>query len=192
VTRSLRPAGRFVATLAIVALVAWLGYRDEYLGPVLVPLRQLTAQAAVALVQSIGLDAVRVGTVLQHPGGFAYEISRGCMGVIPALILTAGVLAWPGQGSRQAIALLVAVPLLLGLNLIRLGHLFYLGVHRPEVFRFAHEVAREGALVAVVFLLWLGATAWAGIPLRTANARSTVLPFNLSGGPRQENQESSG
>lgn len=161
-TRSPSPAGRFVATLAVVAFVAWFGYRDEYLGPVLVPLRQLTAQAALALAQSLGLDAVRVGTVVQHPGGFAYEISRGCMGVIPALILGVGVLAWPGVGSRKAIALLVGIPLLLGLNLIRLGHLFYLGVRRPDQFHFAHEVGWEAVVVLAVFGLWLGATSWAG------------------------------
>jgi exosortase/archaeosortase family protein len=164
VTRSPQPAGRFVATLAIVAFVAWLGYRDEYLGPVLVPLRQLTARAALAVVQTIGIDAMRVGTVVQHPSGFAYDISRGCMGVIPALILAAGVLTWPGVGNRKAIALLVGIPLLIGLNLVRLGHLFYLGVRRPDHFHFAHEVGWEAAVVLAVFGLWFGATSWAGSP----------------------------
>jgi exosortase/archaeosortase family protein len=171
-TRSLQPAGRFIATLAIVALAAWLGYRDEYLGPLLVPLRQLTAQAALVLVQSIGLDAMRVGTVVQHPGGFAYEISRGCMGVIPALILGVGVLAWPGVGARKAIALVVGIPLLLGLNLIRLGHLFYLGVRQPDHFHFAHEVGWQAAVVVAVFGLWFGATFWAGTTPRTGRADS--------------------
>ncbi len=157
------PAVRFIAILAAFAVAAWLGYRDEYLGGVLVPLRQLTAQAALMVIQAIGLDAARDGVVIRHAGGFAYEISRGCMGVIPALFLAVGVLAWPGESRRKLAALLVGIPFLLGLNLARLAHLFFLGVRRPGQFGFAHEVGWEAAMVIAVFGLWLGLTAWAGM-----------------------------
>ena len=157
------PVVKFVAILATFVLAALLGYRDEYLGPVLVPLRTLTAQAALTLIRGVGLDGVRQGTIISNSSGFAYEISRGCTGVIPALLLAVAVLAWPGAGSRKLIALALGIPLLLGLNLIRLVHLFYLGVRRPEFFSFAHEVVWEATIVLAVFALWLGLTRWTGL-----------------------------
>jgi exosortase/archaeosortase family protein len=163
VLRPAMPAVRFAGIMACFTVLALLGYRDVYLGPVLLPLRTLTAQAALALIQAIGLEAMREGAVIRHAAGFAYEISRGCMGVIPALFLAVGVTAWPGDRWRKSVALLLGIPLLIGLNLVRLVHLFYLGLRRPESFRFAHEVAWEGAIVLAVFCLWLGLTRWTGV-----------------------------
>jgi exosortase H (IPTLxxWG-CTERM-specific) len=174
--------------MAGFVLVAVLGYRDEYLGPVLVPLRAATAEMALTLIRSIGLDAVRNGTVISHTAGFAYEISRGCTGVIPALLLAVGVLAWPGAGSRKLLAVVLGIPLLLELNLIRLVHLFYLGVRRPELFGVAHEVIWEAVMVLAVFALWLGFTRWTGsasgpgpLALRAARAPAAASKRRLLG-----------
>ncbi|HEY7683667.1 MAG TPA: exosortase H [Gemmatimonadales bacterium] len=171
-----RPGGpelRFILTLAGFALVAVLGYRDEYLGPVLVPLRTLTADLTLTLIRALGLDAVRHGTVISHSAGFAYQISRGCTGVIPALLLAVGVLAWPGVGRRKLFAVALGVPLVLGLNQVRLVHLFYMGVRRPELFGFAHEVLWETVMVSAVFGLWLGFTRWTGAPAERRGGTST-------------------
>jgi exosortase/archaeosortase family protein len=167
------PAVRFAGILAGFTVAALLGYRDEHLGPVLLPLRTLTAEAALTLIQAVGLEATREGTAIRHAAGFAFEISRGCMGLIPALFLAVGVMAWPGERRRKLLALLAGIPLLLGLNLVRLAHLFYLGVRRPESFRFAHEAAWEGAMVVAVFCLWLGLTQWTGVSPGPGTSRAT-------------------
>jgi exosortase/archaeosortase family protein len=147
---------------------------------------------ALTLIRSLGLDAVRDGTVISHSAGFAYEISRGCTGVIPALLLAVGVLAWPGAGSRKLLAALLGILLLLGLNLIRLVHLFYLGVRRPELFGIAHEVIWQAVLVLTVFALWLGFTRWTGSAMgaepfahraaRALRIQAWVPPKSVTGG----------
>ncbi len=111
------------------------------------------------MVQGIGIDAFREVSALYGPGGFAYEISRGCLGLVPAAFLIVGVLAYPGERRRKLRALVVGVPLLFVLNLMRLVHLFYLGVYRPDLFPLAHQVVWQGAIIAAVFLFWLAATA---------------------------------
>ncbi len=154
--RGLRLGLSLAALVVAVALV----FRDEVLGPYLVPLRGLTAQTTLALIRLAGMDAVREASALYHSGGFAYEISRGCMGLVPVAFFVVALLAYGGRTQRGLVALAVGVPALLGLNLIRLTHLFYLGVYRPEWFHLSHEVLWQGAMVLAVLALWLASVAW--------------------------------
>ena len=157
---------RFVSIVATFAVAVSVLFRDEIVGPFVLPLRLLTARAVLVLIRGVGIDAFREATALYHPGGFAYDLSRGCLGLIPAGFLIVGVLAYPSEGRRKLLALVVGVPVLFALNLVRLVHLFYLGVHDPDLFRPAHELIWQALIVVVVFLLWLGATGHfaSGIP----------------------------
>ncbi len=168
---------RAAVSLTIFVGVVLLVFRDEVLGPALVPLRIATARTVLGLIRLAGMAAVREASAIYHPGGFAYEISRGCIGLVPAGILTVTTLAHPGQLRRKMQALAVAIPLLLGLNLLRLLHLFYLGVNQPELFHLAHQVLWQAAIVLAVFTLWLGATRWIeAVPRSTLHDRSTAIP----------------
>ncbi|UCF20196.1 MAG: hypothetical protein JSU87_01955 [Gemmatimonadota bacterium] len=164
--------GRFVLSLAVFAGVVPLIFRDEVMGPVLLSLRVLTARATLTLIHWIGLEAVREASAIYHPGGFAYQISRGCMGLVPAALLGVAVLAYPGELRRKLAALAVTLPLLFGLNFVRLVHLFYLGVNRPGLFHLAHTVLWQAAIVLGVFTAWLACIAW-------LEARSSTAPLGL-------------
>lgn len=152
---------RFVLALLTLAGVMLLIYRDEIVGPAVMPLRVLTAKTVLMLLHGFGIDAVREASAIYHSGGFAFEISRGCMALIPALFLGAGIAAYPGGLRVKFVGWVVAIPLLLILNFTRLVHLFYLGVYRPEVFELAHRVIWEGAIVLAVIALWLAWVVWA-------------------------------
>jgi exosortase H (IPTLxxWG-CTERM-specific) len=149
---------RFILTLALFAGAVLVGFRDEVVGPALLPLRVLTARVALALIHVAGMEAVREATAIFHPSGFAYQISRGCMGLVPAAFFAVSVIAYPISVSRKALAMVVGLPVLFALNMVRLVHLFYLGVHRPDLFHLAHQVLWQGGIIAVVFLMWLLAT----------------------------------
>jgi exosortase/archaeosortase family protein len=162
---------RFVSIVATFAVAVALVFRDEVVGPIVLPLRVLTARVVLVLVHGAGLDAVREVSALYHPGGFAYEISRGCLGLVPVAFLVVGVLAYPGERHRKLWALIIGVPALFALNLVRLVHLFYLGVNRPDLFPLAHQVAWQAAIVTAVFVFWLAATGYleiSGRPSRSA------------------------
>jgi exosortase/archaeosortase family protein len=149
---------RFALVLAAFAAAAALLFREEIVGPLVVPLRVLTARGALALIQLSGMEAVREASAIYHPGGFAYEMSRGCIGLVPAGFLIVGVLAYPGPLKNKVTALILAVPLLFAVNMTRLVHLFYLGVHRADLFHVAHRVVWQIVIVLAVFTLWLAAT----------------------------------
>ena len=152
---------RFVLALLSLAAVMLLVYRDEIVGPVVMPLRVLTAKTVLLLLQGLGVEAVREASAIYHSGGFAFEISRGCMALVPALFLGAGIAAYPGSRRVKLVGWVAAIPLLLMLNFARLVHLFYLGVYRPEIFELAHRVLWESAIILAVIVLWLAWVVWA-------------------------------
>ncbi len=151
---------RFAVVMAVFAGVVLLTYREHMLGLVLVPLATVTAQMTVALLHWLSMEAARVATVISHPDGFAYEIYYRCTGFLPVAFLTASILASPGPLRRKCVGLAVGVPILIGLNLARLAHLFYLGVHHPAAFHFSHGVLWEGLFILATLGLWLGWTRW--------------------------------
>jgi exosortase/archaeosortase family protein len=154
-TRS-RPAGRFLASVAVLTGLFLLAYREELLGRLLAPVSLLTAASAAELLEWLGFEVVRSFCVLAHPGGFAYEVYYRCTGVLPAAIFTLCLAAYPAPLKYKALGIACGVPLLLALNLVRLVHLFYLGVSSPKLFSLAHGILWEVVLIgATLGLFWL-------------------------------------
>ena len=52
------------------------------------------------------------------------------------------------------------VPILILLNLARLVHLFYIGVYRPDLFKFFHERLWDNCLILCIIILWLSWLRW--------------------------------
>ena len=123
------------------------------LAEILAPLTHSTARATQLLLGAIGIESGRAANVLFHEDGFAYEIHYRCVGLVPiAALVIMRLLNQPrmvGMMRRLAFGALGLV----FLNLVRLTHLFYLGVIRPDAFDFAHVVVWRFILVAAVILL---------------------------------------
>ncbi len=152
---------RFVAVMAGFVAAVLLLYRESIIGPLFIPLRVLTARMTLAVLHLVGMDGVRIGTVLYHPDGFGYQISHGCTGFLPAAFLAVGMLAYPASARHRAIGIAVGIPLLGALNLFRLVHLYVIGVVAPAWFDVAHEVVWDAVVVCAIFFVWLGWTFWA-------------------------------
>ena len=155
------------SALRLAAALVWLGVivlaRGWTGAPVrlLDPLAGLVASVTQGALHAIGIAAERAGTVLFVPGGFAYDITIGCTGLLPAAVLAVAILASPGTWGAKQRGLVVGVPLLLTVNLLRLVHLFYLGIHAPHHFVLAHTLLWEGTMVLCAFVSWLLWTRWA-------------------------------
>jgi exosortase/archaeosortase family protein len=156
-----RPRLRFALVLLSFIVLVWLVFRDEVMGPVLVPLKTLTAQVTVALIHLAGMDAIREASSVYHPGGFAYEISRGCTGFVGAALLAVAIAAYPSGRRNRLVGVALCVPLFIGINITRLVHLFYIGVYQPKIFHLFHEVLWEGGMMLAVFGMWLLWVLWA-------------------------------
>src|SRR2546421_10087198 len=63
---------RFLAFMAVFTGFVFLLYREELVGPSLVPLTLWTARTTVLLLHWLGIEAVQAATVISHPEGFAY------------------------------------------------------------------------------------------------------------------------
>jgi exosortase/archaeosortase family protein len=119
----------------------------------------------------LGVPVSQYADSLYVPGGFGYVVVIGCTGVVPAAVLAIAVLASPATAATRALGLVVGVPLVLLLNLLRLVHLFYLGVHDPQTFGLAHEVLWEWALVVSTVGIWFWWWKWA------SQLRERTTPF---------------
>jgi exosortase/archaeosortase family protein len=156
-----RPEGRFIAVAAILTALFLLAYRDELLGRLLFPLAESTATAAARLLHLLGMEAVQAGTRIEHPSGFACEIYYRCTGVLPAALFAILTIAGTAPFAKKCAGLAAGIPALLCLNLVRLVHLFYVGVHCPEAFDFTHRVLWEMLLFAATFACWWIWLRWA-------------------------------
>lgn len=155
---------RFAVVFAAFAVAVFLTYREEFLGRWLKDLATLTASACLWTLERLNISAVQKGTVISHAGGFAYEIYYRCTGFLPACCLAVSILAYPGNWQRKLIGLALGIPLVFLLNLVRLVHLFVIGVSRPEWFEFVHGSAWEGAMILAVAGLWGAWREWVWAP----------------------------
>ena len=160
-------ARRYALILSAVGLALWIGFREETLGALLLLWRIEVARAALTLIHWTGMAAARDAAVIFHPGGFAYEISRGCTGLVPAALFATAVAAYPrAAGWKKLAGVALGVPLWLVLNLVRLAHLYYLGVYRPQWFGVAHEIVWSGMTILAILGLWAAWARWAD-PVRS-------------------------
>jgi exosortase/archaeosortase family protein len=145
---------RLALCLAALGALTFLGYRESVLGPPLAGLCALTARAVLVALQMLGVPATLDGTILSHPGGFTCEIYYRCTGFLPVVCLTVAIWASRGRGLRKLAGIALGVPLLLALNLLRVVHVFLVGVTRPDLFELVHGVVWEAAIVAAVIGFW--------------------------------------
>jgi exosortase/archaeosortase family protein len=171
----LGPAARLAAVLAWLLVIGLARWRPGAPVRVFGWFTALVASVVQSLLGLSGIEASRAGAFLYVPGSFRYEIALGCTGLLPVAVLIVAILASPGSGAAKRRGVLVAVPVVLAVNLLRLVHLFYVGVHSPGLFALAHSVLWEGAMVLVTFAAWLVWMRWAD-GLRRPRAVSAAGP----------------
>ncbi len=115
------------------------------------PVNQLLAQTVEYLLVRMDMAVTRTGTVLMHPEGFGYRIDYVCSGFRPAALITVTILVARATWAQRIAGILLALAFVEALNVGRLVHLFWLGVHQPEAFFVAHRVVWN--VVAVVAVL---------------------------------------
>lgn len=150
------PRLRFVLTMTLFGVALWMIFREEIMGPILTPLRALTAEGTLRLIHLTGLDAVRHANFVFHSSGFGIEITRGCTGFAGAAVLTAGIWAYPSATNHSRVfGTLLGVAVFAFINLVRMTHLYHLGVANSPWFHLAHETFWQVGMMLTTFCLWL-------------------------------------
>ena len=94
--------------------------------------------------------------------GFAVSIEAGCNGVEAAIVLIAGIVAFPASIQHKVIAILAGFLFVQALNIVRIISLFYLGQWNYTVFEWFHLylwpvlIMLDVLVVFAIYLQWLG------------------------------------
>ena len=130
---------------------------------VIQPFTGLLATISTAVILPFDDTVIAQGRVLRDATtGFAVSIEAGCNGVEAAIVLIAGIVAFPASLTKKVIAILAGFLFVQALNIVRIISLFYLGQWNYTVFEWFHLylwpvlIMLDVLIVFAIYLQWLG------------------------------------
>ena len=130
---------------------------------VIQPFTGLLASISTALILPFDETVIAQGRVLRDATtGFAVSIEAGCNGVEAAIVLIAGIVAFPARTHHKIIAIAAGFLFVQALNIVRIISLFYLGQWNYTVFEWFHLylwpvlIMLDVLVVFAIYLQWLG------------------------------------
>jgi exosortase H (IPTLxxWG-CTERM-specific) len=141
----------------------------ELLAPVqtavIQPFTGWLADISAAIIMPFDANVRASGRVISHTQtGFAVSIEAGCNGVEAAIVLIAGVLAFPADWTRKLIAICLGFLAIQIMNIARIISLFYLGQWNLDIFNWTHLylwpvlIMLDVLVVFIVYLRYLSQT----------------------------------
>ena len=130
---------------------------------VIQPFTGLLAALSTAIILPFDDTVIAQGRILRDAtSGFAISIEAGCNGVEAAIVLIAGIVAFPASIKHKVLAILAGFFFVQALNLVRIISLFYLGQWNYTVFEWFHLylwpvlIMLDVLVVFAIYLQWLG------------------------------------
>jgi exosortase H (IPTLxxWG-CTERM-specific) len=130
---------------------------------VIQPFTGLLAALSTALILPFDDTVIAQGRILRDAAtGFAVSIEAGCNGVEAAIVLIAGIVAFPASLRHKLVAILAGFFFVQALNIVRIISLFYLGQWNYTVFEWFHLylwpvlIMLDVLIVFAIYLQWLG------------------------------------
>ena len=111
-----------------------------------------------AVIEIFGGTVIVAQDILRSPvNGFAVQVDNGCSGLEAVILCIAAVLAFPANWRLRLAGAICCTAAILGLNVIRIISLFYLGQFSMEWFEWAHLYAWDVLIMVdgvVALILW--------------------------------------
>jgi len=130
---------------------------------VIQPFTGILATISTALILPFDDSVIAQGRILRDATtGFAVSIEAGCNGVEAAIVLIAGIVAFPATIQNKVIAIVAGFFFVQALNIVRIISLFYLGQWNYAVFEWFHLylwpvlIMLDVLIVFAIYLQWLG------------------------------------
>ncbi|MDX1605208.1 MAG: archaeosortase/exosortase family protein [Candidatus Competibacterales bacterium] len=98
------------------------------------------------------------GNLILYAGRPELRVVEGCDGITVFNLIIAAVLAFPKPWRQRLIGVLVLVPILFGINWLRLLILAEIRIYMPEFFGFVHVYLFQPVMIFatfVGFILWI-------------------------------------
>jgi len=161
IQRSVRsPSLRFLVIFCAAALLGFavevIPWVDEHL---VKPFIAGLAWMSGMLIRLAGGVAEVSYDIIRNPlNGFAIKIANGCSGLEVAILLAAGMLAFPASWHQRALGWIAGVMAIMSLNVVRVISLYYIGQYSRSWFDWAHLYAWDVLIMIdgmVVLFLWI-------------------------------------
>ena len=150
----------FCSVLAVLFAIEMLNPVQE---AVIHPFTAVLADVSTAVILPFDETVIAQGRILRDATtGFAVSIAAGCNGVEAAIVLIAGIVAFPASIQHKVIAILAGFLFVQALNIVRIISLFYLGQWNYTVFEWFHLylwpvlIMLDVLVVFAIYLQWLG------------------------------------
>ena len=140
----------FAAYILVFMLLYW-GLTG---GVLLDDIRSFTAQTTAFVLNLFGGD-VKVDGPLVYSPHFSMGIIEACTGIIPLIIFSAAVLAYPSTIRSRAIGIAFGLVGIYTVNTVRTTTLFVVGTHLPGFFDTAHYLMWQSLMILVAVAFWL-------------------------------------
>ena len=146
---------RFVVTFAILFLLFEACYFNETLyNHLFVPINKLFAFLAAKLLTLFGIAAVSQGESISN-SSFSINVKQGCDSLEALAIFVCGVIAFPAHWRIKFNGLLIGTIIILGMNLLRIANLFWIGLYHHDLFDLFHLEIWQGFFIVLSIALWL-------------------------------------
>jgi len=147
----------FGVMMALYYVVTLLPWTDGKFFPAYL---EANAKLSNAILHGFGQSSVVAGATIRS-SQFSITIKRGCDALEPSWLFCAAVLAFPAPWRRRLPGMALGVMAILGLNLVRIVSLYFLGIHLPGFFETMHLEIWPVIFILVALLLWIGWVSWA-------------------------------
>lgn len=91
----------------------------------------------------------------------AVVVRGGCNGLEAIFLMLAGILAFPASWCTRGLALMLYLPLLFGLNVLRVLMLLLVMAKYPAHIDFFHYQIGQGIMVVFIMIFWIHYVRWA-------------------------------
>lgn len=148
---------RFVLTFVSIAVLLFGVYWTTETTRLFYHVNALNALLSGQVLDLVGVENVRNGTVLSFSRG-GMEVISECSGVYVAILFTAGVLAFPASWRARGRGLAIGLPVIFVINVLRLVTLGAIIAHKAAWLPLFHEYLWQVffiLVVAVLYLLWI-------------------------------------
>lgn len=116
-----------------------------------------TASTAGLFANILGLSVTVNGVILASES-MNFEIIHECTGIFAIMIITSSIIAYPTALKEKMMGILFVIPLILGLNLIRIIVIIYIGKYHTHLFEYVHSYLWQGTFIIFIilaFFLWI-------------------------------------
>jgi archaeosortase B (VPXXXP-CTERM-specific) len=155
-SKSYKPIIRFCLLflgLLIVLTFAFPSFTEKF-DPQFTWFMAATADITGFCLKLLGFSAQSSGRIVSLPN-FSVEIVGECTGLYEMLIFLAAVIAYPSSWRKKLIGVGLGIPILYGINIVRMVFITLVGNWSPQSFDFMHMYFWQVAMILIILSVWI-------------------------------------